>query len=173
MTAKRPMTTFTVRPAEAEDLPRIVDIYNHYVATTAITFDVEPFDVRGRRPWFSQFQRTGRYRLFVAERAGDVFAYAGTTPFRPKRAYETTVEVTIYVAPEATGQGIGGELFTVLWTALDGEDLRSAIAGITLPNDPSIALHERFGFRLTGVMHEVGRKLGRYWDVAFYEKRLG
>jgi len=166
------MTVPSIRPAEERDLPRLVDIYNHYVRTTAVTFDMAPYDVEERRPWFSQFRESGPYRLFVAARDGKVDAYAGTTQFRPKRAYETTVEVTVYCAPGATAQGLGRALFDVLFRALEGEDLRSAVAGITLPNDPSIALHERFGFRLTGVMHDVGRKLGRYWDVAWYEKRL-
>ena len=165
--------TPTIRPAEAKDLPRIVDIYNHYVETTAITFDVERYEVEARKPWFAQFASHGPHRLFVAEQAGVVVGYAGTTSFRPKRAYDTTVEATIYCAPDATGRGLGNALFGVLWKTLEGEDLRCAMAGITLPNEPSIKLHERFGFQLSGVMHEVGRKLGRYWDVAWYEKRLG
>jgi phosphinothricin acetyltransferase len=165
--------TATMRPAEERDLPRLTDIYNHYVETTAITFDTEPYDVESRRLWFAQFAPRGRYRLFVAEHQGVVLGYAGTTSFRPKHAYDTTVEATVYCAPDAVGRGLGNELFGVLWKALEGEDLRCAIAGITLPNEPSIRLHERFGFRLSGVMHEVGRKLGRYWDVAWYEKRLG
>jgi len=166
------MTAPTIRPADERDLPRLTEIYNHYVRTTAVTFDMAPYDVEGRRPWFSQFRGSGPYRLFVAARDGNVDAYAGTTQFRPKGAYETTVEVTVYCAPSATAQGLGRALFDVLFRALEGEDLRSAVAGITLPNDPSIALHEQFGFRLSGVMHDVGRKLGRYWDVAWYEKRL-
>jgi phosphinothricin acetyltransferase len=165
--------TLAIRSAEERDLPRLTDIYNHYVETTAITFDTERYDVESRRPWFAQFGARGRYRLFVAERHGLVLGYAGTTSFRAKRAYETTVEATVYCAPEATGQGVGRALFDVLWKALTNEDLRCAIAGITLPNEPSIKLHERFGFRLSGVMHDVGRKHGRYWDVAWYEKRLG
>jgi phosphinothricin acetyltransferase len=165
--------TLTIRSAEERDLPRLTDIYNHYVGTTAITFDTECYDVESRKPWFAQFAPRGRYRLYVAERDGLVLGYAGTTSFRAKRAYETTVEATVYCAPETTGQGVGRALFDVLWKSLDGEDLRCAVAGITLPNEPSIKLHERFGFRLSGVMHEVGRKLGRYWDVAWYEKRLG
>jgi phosphinothricin acetyltransferase len=165
--------TPTIRLAEERDLPRLTEIYNHYVATTAITFDIDTYDVEGRRPWFAQFGAQGPYRLFVAECAGVIDAYAGTTSFRPKRAYETTVEATVYCAPGATGHGLGSALFGALWTALEGEDLRCAVAGITLPNEPSIKLHERFGFRLSGVLHEVGRKLGQYWDVAWYEKRLG
>jgi len=166
------MPSVAIRPAEERDLPRLTEIYNHYVRTTAVTFDMDEYDVEGRRPWFSQFGDHGRYRLFVAERSGAVDAYAGTTQFRPRRAYETTVEITIYCAPGATGQGLGRALFPVLLDSLTGEDLRTAVAGITLPNDPSVALHERFGFRLSGVLHEVGRKLGRYWDVAWYEKGL-
>jgi phosphinothricin acetyltransferase len=164
--------TPAIRPADERDLPRLTEIYNHYVETTAITFDIEPYDVEGRRAWFAQFARGGPYRLFVAERSGVIDGYAGTTSFRPKQAYETTVEATIYCAPGATGQGLGNALFSTLWKSLEGEDLRCAVAGITLPNDPSVKLHERFGFRLSGVLHEVGRKLGRYWDVAWYEKRL-
>lgn len=165
--------TLTIRSAEERDLPRLTDIYNHYVATTAITFDIDPYDVESRKPWFAQFGASGRYRLFVAERDGIVLGYAGTTSFRAKRAYETTVEATVYCAPHATRQGMGRALFEVLWKALEGEDVHCVMAGITLPNEPSIKLHERFGFRLSGVMHEVGRKLDRYWDVAWYEKRLG
>jgi len=165
--------TLTIRSAEERDLPRLIEIYNHYVETTAITFDTERYDIESRKPWLAQFASNGPHRLFVAERSGVVLGYAGTTSFRPKRAYDTTVEVTVYCAPDATGQGVGNALFGVLWKALEREDLRCATAGITLPNEPSIKLHERFGFRLSGVMHDVGRKLGRYWDVAWYEKRLG
>jgi phosphinothricin acetyltransferase len=159
--------TPVIRPAEERDLPRLTDIYNHYVETTAVTFDVDPYDVENRRPWFAQFAPRGPYRLFVAERAGVVDAYAGTTPFRPKRAYDTTVEATIYCAPGATGQGLGNVFFSALWDALEGEDLRCAVAGITPPNEPSIKLHERFGFRLSGDARRRP-KLGRYWDVAWY-----
>ena len=162
-----------VRPARDDDVPRMTEIYNHYVLTTAITFDLEPFTVEERRSWFQQFATAGARRLLVAEQAGVVLGYAGSHQFRTRRAYDTTIETTIYCAPEATGRGIGTLLYRALFEALEGEDLRVAIAGTTLPNDASVALHERFGFALVGVMHEVGRKFGRYWDVAFYEKRLG
>jgi len=162
-----------VRHAEERDLARLTEIYNHYVLTTAITFDLEPFSVEQRRAWLAKFSRTGPHRLFVAEEDGLVLGYAGTTSFRDRRAYDTTVETTIYCAPEATGRGTGTLLYRALFEALEGEDLRLAIAGMTLPNDASMALHERFGFTPAGVMHDVGRKFGRYWDVAWYEKALG
>jgi phosphinothricin acetyltransferase len=161
-----------LRPARAEDLPRLVEIYNHYVRTTAITFDLEPWTVGQRRPWLEQFRETGPHRLLVAERDGLVVGYAGSHRFRDKAAYDTTVETTIYCAPGATGGGIGKALYDALFAALTGEDVHLAVAGITLPNPASVALHERFGFVRSGIMHAVGRKFGRYWDVAWYEKRL-
>lgn len=165
-------TNALVRRAAEGDLQGLTEIYNHYVRTTPITFDLEPFTVEQRAAWFGKFSDAGRHQLFVAERDGVVVGYAGTTGFREKRAYDTTVETTIYLAPAAQGQGLGTRLYTTLFEALRGEDIRSAVAGITIPNDASVAIHARFGFTLAGVMHDVGRKFDRYWDVAWYEKRL-
>jgi phosphinothricin acetyltransferase len=161
-----------VRHGRDGDLPRLTEIYNHYVITSPATFDLEPYTVDERRGWFAQFATSGPYRLFVAERAGIVEAFACTSQFRTRRAYDTTVEMTVYCAPEATGRGLGRLLYAQLFEALRGEDLRMAVAGITLPNPASLALHKRFGFVPAGVLHEVGRKFGRYWDVAWYEKPL-
>ena len=99
-----------IRTAERGDLARITDIYNYYVLNTPVTFDVEAYTVERREAWFAQFSATGRYRLVVAEENGVVMGYAGTTRFRPKAAYETTVETTIYCAPEAVGKGMGRQL---------------------------------------------------------------
>jgi phosphinothricin acetyltransferase len=161
-----------LRPARETDLPRLTEIYNHYVINTPITFDLDPVTVDQRRPWLAQFAESGPHRLLVAEDAGLVIAYAGSHQFRTKKAYDTTVETTIYCAHDHTGRGVGPALYTALFEALRGEDLRMVIAGITLPNPASVALHERFGFTPAGVMHQVGRKFGRYWDVGFYEKPL-
>ena len=94
----------------------------------------------------------------------------GTHRFRAKAAYDTSVEITIYCAADCLGQGVGTRLLEALFKALEGEDIHAFIAGITLPNPGSIALHEHFGFQLSGIMHGVGRKFDRYWDVAWYEK---
>ena len=162
-----------VRRAEPRDLAPITEIYNHYIETTPITFDMKPYRVEEREPWLAQFAEKGRHQLFVAERAGRVVGYAGSMPYRPKAAYETSVEVTIYVAHDERARGVGGPLYEALFAALRGEDVHRALAGITVPNDPSVRLHRRFGFTLVGTYSEVGRKLGRYWDVAWYERRLG
>ncbi len=172
-TPEQGLGSLTVRRGREDDLPRLNEIYNHYVINTPVTFDFEPSSLEERRAWFARFASTGTHRLFVAEERGAVLGYADSHQFRAKKAYDTTVETTVYCAPEATGRGIGGALYKALFDALRGEDLRLAVAGITLPNDASVALHERFGFTRTGVFHEVGRKFDRYWDVAWFEKRLG
>jgi phosphinothricin acetyltransferase len=161
-----------VRRAERRDLARITEIYNHYVETTSITFDVKPYSEAEREPWFAQFAASGRHQLFVAERAGCVIGYAGSLKFAAKAAYETSVELTIYVAHAELARGVGPRLYDALFASLRGEDVHRALAGITLPNDASVRLHERRGFTLVGVYSEVGRKFGRYWDVGWWEKRL-
>lgn len=164
------MAETIIRPAGRDDLTRLTEIYNHYVIHTPVTFDIEPYTPESRLPWFQQFAPAGRYRLVVAEENGLVLGYAGTTRFRPKAAYDTTVETTIYCAPEAIGKGFGSRLYTALFTALEKEDVNTIVAGFTLPNPGSQALHERLGFKPVGVYHEIGRKFGRYWDVAWMER---
>lgn len=166
------MSGVSIRVATLADLPRLTEIYNHYVVNTPVTFDVEPYTVERRRMWFDQFAPTGRYRLLVAEEQGIVLGYAGTTRFRPKSAYDTSVETTVYCAPEATGRGIGARLYSALFSSIAGEDIHRILAGYALPNPASAALHERFGFTLVGVFTENGRKLGRYWDVAWSQRPL-
>ena len=162
----------TIRPATTQDLPQLLAIYNHYVVHTPITFDIEPMTLEQRARWFDQFSLSGRHRLFVAERAGRIDAYAGTHAFRTKQAYDTSVETTVYCTADAQGQGLGRALYDVLFKALQGEDIHVFIAGITLPNAASVRLHERMGFTLSGTMHAVGRKFDKYWDVGWYEKVL-
>jgi phosphinothricin acetyltransferase len=161
-----------IRPATVADLPRLTEIYNHYVVNTPVTFDVDPYTVEQRLPWFEQFAATGRHRLLVAEIAGALLGYAGTTRFRPKAAYLTTVETTVYCAPEATGKGLGRQLYGALFDAISQEDIHRIVAGYALPNPASAALHERFGFRLVGRFSQNGRKFDRYWDVAWVERPL-
>jgi phosphinothricin acetyltransferase len=166
------MHDFRIRPALRSDLPRLTEIYNHYVIYTPITFDLAPHTVEARIPWFEQFATTGRHRLLAAEESGVVVGYAGTTRFRNKAAYETSVETTIYCSHDALGRGIGSRLYAALFEAIAGEDIHRIIAGYTLPNAATLALHERFGFKPVAVFSEAGRKFGRYWDVGFSERPL-
>jgi phosphinothricin acetyltransferase len=162
--------TRTIRRAARADLPGINDIYNHYVRETAITFDIEPWSMERRTEWFTQFADHGRHQLLVAVDEGGVIGFAGTHQFRTKAAYDTTVETTVYLAPGSTGGGVGSSLYAALFDAIADADIYTLIAGITMPNDASVALHRRFGFADAGVMHAVGRKFERFWDVLWMEK---
>src|SRR5579859_387225 len=106
------------RPALRADLPRLTEIYNHYVIHTPVTFDLEPYTVERRAAWFEQFAPAGRYRLVVAEVDGRVEGYAGTMRWRPKAAYDTTVETTVYSSPETVGKGLGRVLYAALFDAI-------------------------------------------------------
>ncbi|HEY2394237.1 MAG TPA: GNAT family N-acetyltransferase [Candidatus Angelobacter sp.] len=160
------------RTATHADVPRLTEIYNHYVVNTPVTFDLEPYTVERRMEWFAQFAPTGRHRLLVAEENGIVLGYGGATRFRAKPAYDTTVETTIYSAPEVVGKGIGKKLYAALFEALASEDVHRLVGGFTLPNAGSQKLHEYFGFKNVGVFSEVGYKFGKYWDVQWTERAL-
>ncbi len=164
------MSETRIRTAQRGDLARITEIYNYYVLNTPVTFDVEAYTLERREAWFEQFGLAGRHRLLVAEENGVVMGYAGTTRFRPKAAYETTVETTVYCAPEAVGKGIGRRLYAELFDVLRGEDIHRFVAGYALPNPATEALHRRFGFEVVGVFSENGRKFGKYWDVCWVER---
>jgi phosphinothricin acetyltransferase len=166
-------THVEVRPATAEDLSAVNDVYNQYVVEAHYTFDLEPMTMEARREWFAHYGETGRHRLLVGVLEGRVIGYACSSRFRPKPAYETSVETSVYLAPDAIGRGAGSRLYERLFKALEGEDVHRAYAGIALPNPASVGLHERFGFKRVGHFTEQGRKFGRYWDVAWYEKPLG
>ncbi|MEV6292427.1 N-acetyltransferase family protein [Streptomyces sp. NPDC051896] len=167
-------TEVQVRPGVEEDLDALTAIYNHYVRETAITFDTAIFTPEERRPWLLSHPEDGPHRLKVATDAESqrILGYATSSPYRPKPAYVTSVETSVYVAPDAGRRGVGTLLYEALFKALADEDVHRAYAGIAQPNEASERLHARFGFRYVGTYREVGRKFGRYWDVAWYEKEL-
>jgi phosphinothricin acetyltransferase len=155
------------------DVPQLTEIYNHYVLTTHVTFDIEPFSVeQRRRDWFAHYRTDGPHRLVVAADRATVLGYATSSPFQTKPAYATSVATTIYCAPAAVGQGVGSLLYDKLFELLAGERLHRALAGIALPNDASLRLHRRFRFSEIGIEHEVGHKFGKFWDVLLLERSL-
>lgn len=162
-----------IRPGESDDLSQLVDIYNHYVSNTHITFDTEPFLVAARIPWFAQFSDSGAYRLLVAENEGAVIGYASSTNFKPRAAYNTSVETSVYLHPDETGKGTGRGLYSALLDALQKEpSVHRAYGGVATPNPSSEKLHEQLGFEKVGTYHEVGYKFDKYWDVCWYEKDM-
>ena len=166
------MSEIPIRRAERADLPALLDIYNHYVIHTPVNFDIEPRTLAQREEWFAQFSPSGKYQCFVAEDGGKAVGYACSMQFKEKAAYATTIETSIYCAPDRGGKGIGRRLYATLFEALKGEDIHKVFGGITLPNAASVRVHEAAGFRHIGTYVEVGRKFGKYWDVGLFLKDM-
>ncbi|GGI06242.1 GNAT family N-acetyltransferase [Egicoccus halophilus] len=162
----------TVRDATAADLPAVAAIYTHYVLNTTTTFNTQ---VRTPREWTERFEhdvRGGRYHLLVAERDGMVSGYVETQRFRPKPAYDRSLELSIYVAPDTQSRGTGGALLGALLARLADTEFHRLYSVIALPNETSVRFHEKWGFAHRGTLTEAGHKFGRYLDVAFYERAL-
>lgn len=167
------LTMPAVRAAVVDDLPALTEIYNHYIVHTPITFDVAPYTVEQRRAWFDAHAASGRHRLIVAiDEAGSIAGFATTSRWRPKAAYDTTVESSVYCHHDRRGRGIGRLLYESLFAAIAREDVHMIVAGATIPNDASVALHQRMGFTQVGVFTGVGRKFDRFWDVAWFQRPL-
>jgi phosphinothricin acetyltransferase len=164
------LNSIAIRPAVRSDLPALVDIYNFYIETTPITFDIEPYTLETRTPWFEHYHDHGRHRLLIAERDGAAIGYASSSQFRTKAAYDTSIETSVYLHPDTRGEGIGSRLYEALFAELKAEDVHRAYAAVTLPNDASVRLHERFGFKSMATFTQVGRKFDRYWDVLWLER---
>jgi len=167
------MSEIVIRRAEPADLPALLAIYNHYIATTPITFDIEPRTLAQRQEWLEQFSDSGRYQCFTAVAGGEPIGWACSARFKEKEAYATTIETSVYCAPDQTGKGIGRRLYATLFEALKGEDIHRAFGGVTLPNEASVALHKAAGFRHVGTYNEIGRKFGRFWDVGLFLRPMG
>lgn len=162
----------SVRPYRAEDLAPLTELVNHYVRETPYTFQLEPFPLEEQRRWTEEHAARGPHRIFVASNEDGFVGFASSSRYRPRGAYESSVETSVYVAPGWIGRGVGSWLYGALFEALAGEEVHRAYAVITMPNPASVALHERFGFQRAGYFTEQGRKFGRYWDVAWYERRI-
>lgn len=161
-----------IRQARASDLVRINEIYDHTIVDSAISFDLEPWDMERRREWWVHYSDTGPHRVFVAEVDGRVVGMAYSSQFREKAAYQSSVETTVVIDPDYRAAGIGRLLLTTVLDAVRSEDIHRAYAVVTIPNEASIGLHESLGYRLVGTLDDVGYKLGRYWATAILEKRL-
>jgi len=161
-----------IRRIQPGDLPALLDIYNHYVRETPVTFDIAPRTLAQRQAWLEGFAAHGRYQCFVAEKNGKAVGWASSHRYNDREAYETSVASSVYLAPDATGLGLGGRLYGALFEALAMQDVHRIFGGITLPNEASVRLHRSFGFEPVGVYREIGRKFGRYWDVGAYLKTM-
>lgn len=166
------MSDVTIRRVEQGDLPALLNIYNYYVRETPVSFDIAPRTLEQRQAWFDSFAQTGRYQCFVAVKDGEAVGWASSHRYHERAAYDTTIASSIYLSPEVCGLGLGRRLYATLFDALKDEDIHRVFGGISLPNEASVGLHLAFGFELVGTYREVGRKFGRFWDVATYMRPM-
>lgn len=166
------MTAILIRPVTPEDTAAICAIYNPYVATTTISFEEDPVPAHDMAQRIADVAAAGLPWL-VAEQGGELVGYAYATRWRARPAYRSSVESTVYLDAAAAGCGTGTLLYRALLDELRTREVHMVIGGIAQPNERSVALHERLGFRKVAHFSEVGRKFGRWVDVAYWELRLG
>ena len=151
----------------------VADIYNHYILNTTITFETEAVSEENRRTWFKQFSENGPHRLYLAEESGEILGFACSTRYHERAAYYTSIMSSVYLKEEHSGKGTGRKLYSFLLETLAKiPDLHRAYALISLPNEASIVLHEKLGFKKVGTLDEAGRKFGRFLSVQILEKTL-
>ncbi len=160
-----------IRPARATDAGAICAIYNHYIATTTISFEEAPVTGAEMAQRIAAVMEAGLPWLVMLE-GETLVGYAYATKWRVRAAYRYSVESSIYMAPEYAGQGAGRQLYEALLAQLRERDLHLVIGGIAQPNEASVRLHERLGFRKVAHFSEVGLKFGRWVDVGYWQLQL-
>jgi phosphinothricin acetyltransferase len=160
-----------IRTAEHADAAAVAAIYNHYVATTCITFETDPVspDDMGER---IDEAREAKLPWLVAIDGDAIVGYAYASKWKGRCAYRYSVESTVYLDPACTGRGHGKALYVALVDALRERGLHAVIGGIALPNEASIALHERLGFEKVAHFKQVGFKQERWIDVGYWQLLL-
>lgn len=156
-----------VRKIKIEDSAQIAEIYNYYIENTHHTFETDPLSVEEMRKRIGEIIEDFPY--LVAEENGAILGYAYAAPFKMRRAYAYSAEVSIYVRNEAKQRKIGTQLYEKLFQELAETGIHAIFAAIALPNDASVFFHERLGFEKVAHFREVGYKLGRWIDVGYWE----
>jgi phosphinothricin acetyltransferase len=164
------MSTVEYRVATPDDARAIAEIYAPYVSGTAITFEIDPPDADEIA---ARIRRIGDvHPWIVATTDGAIAGYAYACENRTRAAYRWSVDAAVYLRTSMHRRGIGRGLYERLFALLRRQGFVNAFAGITLPNAASVGLHEAFGFRLIGVHHDVGWKLGAWHDVGWWQLSL-
>lgn len=156
-----------IRKVKPEDAPQIAEIYNYYIKNTHHTFETELLNIEETEERLKKISTF--YPYLVAEEDGEILGYAHAARFKLRQAYQHTAEVMIYVKNEAKKRGVGTNLYMDLFNLLEETDIHVMIAGIALPNDSSVKFHETLGFTKVAHFKEIGYKLGRWFDVGYWQ----
>ncbi len=159
-----------IRPVKISDAEKILDIYNYYVEHTVATFDLELLSLDTFTDKIKSIILN--YPFIVYEEDNEILGYAYGSKFRPKPAYNKTVESTVYVKHGAHGKQIGTQLYADLLALLKRNNLHIVLGVLTLPNEASVKLHEKFGFKQVAHLKEAGFKFDKWHDVGFWQLTL-
>ena len=163
-------SNISIRHLKEEDAEITRQIYNHAVVTSTATLDIEPRTEALQRSWVES--HLGIYTAIVAEYRGEVVGFASISPYRPRAGYSSSVEDSVYVHQDFKGLGIGSLLLSSIMDAAANLGFHSAIAHIVADHEASLRLHTSCGFRLVGVEKEIGRKFGKWVDLAILQRML-
>lgn len=158
------------RDCVPRDAPALCAIYNPYVTQTTVTFEEVAVSPRQMKRRIAEVTR--RFPWIVCEQNGAVLGYAYATAWKSRSAYRHSVETTIYLDRNRTGEGIGTELYRTLLARLRAQDVHSVVGGIALPNAASVALHEKLGFLKVAQFRQIGLKFGQRIDVGYWQLTL-
>lgn len=161
-----------IRPVTLDDASSICDIYNPYITDTVVTFEEEEITAADFRQRIAKVSAEGLPWFVAEDTSGNVLGYAYATKWRDRFSFRFSVEVTAYLSPDSTGKGVGSKLYQALFDELKRKNIHSAIAGITIPNEASIALHEKFSMEKVAHFKEVGLKFNRWLDVGYWQTTL-
>ncbi len=159
-----------IRPATSHDADQIAAIYNHYIEHSVVTFEEVPLAADEMRARIEQ--GIPDYPWLVAESDEGLAGYAYATRWKPRSAYRNTVETSVYISPTRQRRGVGEALYRSLIDRLQEGGFHTALGGIALPNEASVSLHEKLGFRKVGELEQVGWKFDRWVNVGYWQRTL-
>lgn len=158
-----------IRAATGADIPALCQIYNHYIEQTVVSFEEIALTTETMAARLALIEGADLPWLVAQDAAGNLLGYAYASPWKARAAYRHSVEITVYLAPQHISNGIGSALYQALFAALRTRTVHAAVACIALPNEHSVALHEKFGMRKVAHFAEVGYKFGRWLDVGYWQ----
>ena len=161
-----------IRAAQPSDTVNITDIYNHYIRNTVITFEEDVVSVNDMNKRLLNAKSLDLPWLVAEENNGKILGYAYASPWRERSAYRFTIEVTVYLSDLAIHRGIGSKLYDALFSELRKIPVHVVIGVIALPNEASVALHEKFGMSKTAHFKEVGYKFDQWIDVGYWQLNM-
>jgi L-amino acid N-acyltransferase YncA len=164
---------YEIRPATADDLPSVREIYNHYVLNSSVTFDEKPMTLVALRKKFAVAEKLAMPYLVAENPRGNLLGVAWVFPWQGNTASRKVVEVSIYLGPAATGKGLGKVLLERLLDEAKASGIREVIAVIADKGaEASIQMHKKFGFKEIGRMGKVGYKFDRWLGTVMLQKKL-